>query len=135
MKFLIDNYLYLVLMFVSGGMLLWPLIQKRTQGVTVNPNGAIALINNENAQLIDVRSSEAFIKGRIAQAKNVPAEEVAARAAELAKAHECIVVQGDASKSAVQAAALLRAAGASRVAILDGGYAAWLAAGLPIVKK
>jgi rhodanese-related sulfurtransferase len=135
MKFLTDNYLYILMMFVSGGMLLWPLIQRRTQGVTVNPNGAIALINNENAQLIDVRSSEAFGKGRIAQAKNVPAEEIAARAAELAKAHERIVVQGDASKSAVQAATALRAAGASRVAILEGGYPAWIAAGLPVVRK
>lgn len=135
MKFLIDNYLYILTMFVSGGMLLWPLIQKRTQGVTVNPNGAIALINNENAQLIDVRSTQVFTKGHIAQAKNIPSEEIAARAGELAKAHECIVVQGDASKSAAQAATLLRAAGASRVAIMDGGYAAWLAAGLPIVKK
>ncbi len=135
MKFLTDNYLYILMMFVSGGMLLWPLIQRRTQGVTVNPNGAIALINNENAQLIDVRSSEAFGKGRIAQAKNVPADEVAARATELANAHECIVVQGDATKSAVNAANALRAAGASRVAILDGGYPAWIAAGLPVVRK
>ena len=135
MKFLTDNYLYIFMMFASGAMLLWPLIQRRTQGVTVNPNGAIALINNENAQLIDIRSAEAFAKGRIAQAKNVPSDEIAARAAELVKAHECIVVQGDASRSAVQAASALRAAGASRVAILEGGYPAWLDAGLPTIKK
>lgn len=123
------------MMFASGALLLWPVIQRRTQGVTVNPNGAIALINNESAQLLDVRSADAFAKGRIAQAKNVPATEVEARAAELAKAHECIVVMGDAGRSPVQAANALRAAGVSRVAILEGGYSAWLDAGLPVVRK
>ncbi len=133
MKFLTDNFLYIALMFVSGGMLLWPVLQRSRMGASVNPNGAIALMNQEDALLLDVRSSDEFARGRVAQAKNVPVAELATRAAEFAK-EKCIVVLDAAGKDAGKAATALRAAGAARVVVLDGGYAMWLAAGLPVKK-
>jgi rhodanese-related sulfurtransferase len=133
MKFFTDNMLYIAMMFVSGAMLLWPLIARSRQGATVNPNGAIALMNQEDALLLDVRSTDEFARGRVAQAKNVPAAELATRAADFAK-EKCIVVLDAAGKDAGKAAALLRTAGAVRVVVMDGGYAMWLAAGLPVKK-
>lgn len=133
MKFLTDNFLYISLLFVSGGMLLWPVLQRRSQGATVNPNGAIALMNQEDALLLDVRSTDEYARGHVAQAKNVPAESLATRAAEFASS-KCIVVMDADGKSAGKAAAALRTAGAARVVILDGGYAMWLTAGLPVKK-
>jgi rhodanese-related sulfurtransferase len=134
MKFLTENLLYIGLMFVSGGMLLWPIIQRRQQGATVNPNGAIALMNQEDAVLLDVRDADAFAKSHVAQAKLVPAADLATRASEFAKT-KCIVVMDADGKTAGKAAAALRTAGAARVVVLDGGYAMWLAAGLPVIKK
>ena len=131
MKFFIDNALYIGLMILSGGMLAWPLIQSKLQGETVNPNGAIALMNSDDAVLLDVRSTDEFAKGRVAQAKNAPAADLAARAADFAK-HASIIVMDDAGKTAGKAAAALRAAGAAKVVVLGGGYQAWLAAGLPV---
>lgn len=133
MKFLTDNFLYISLLFVSGGMLLWPLIQRRSQGATVNPNGAIALMNQEDALLLDVRSTDEYARGHVAQAKNVPTESLATRAAEFASSKSIVVMDAD-GKTAGKAAAALRTAGAARVVILDGGYAMWLAAGLPVKK-
>jgi rhodanese-related sulfurtransferase len=133
MKFLTDNLLYIALMLVSGSMLLWPLIQKRRQGQAVNPNGAIALMNQDNAVLLDVRDTDAFARGRVAQAKNVPAADMATRAAEFAK-DKCVIVMDADGKAAGKAAAALRAAGVAKVVVLDGGYAMWLAAGLPVKK-
>jgi rhodanese-related sulfurtransferase len=133
MKFLTDNFLYIALMFVSGGMLLWPVLQRSRMGASVNPNGAIALMNQEDALLLDVRSTDEFARGRVAQAKNVPAADISNRAAELAK-NACIVVMDAAGKDAAKAASALRTAGAPRVVVLDGGYAMWLAAGLPVKK-
>jgi rhodanese-related sulfurtransferase len=133
MKFLSDNFLYISLLFVSGGMLLWPLIQRRQQGEAVNPNGAIALMNQDDALLLDVRSTDEFARGHVAQAKNIPAADLVARAAEVAK-NPCIVVLDADGKTAGKAAAALRTAGAARVVVLDGGYAMWLAAGLPVKK-
>lgn len=133
MKFLTDNFLYISLLFVSGGMLLWPLIQRRSQGATVNPNGAIALMNQEDALLLDVRSTDEYARGHVAQAKSVPTESLATRAAEFASSKSIVVMDAD-GKTAGKAAAALRTAGAARVVILDGGYAMWLAAGLPVKK-
>jgi rhodanese-related sulfurtransferase len=134
MKFFIDNMLYIGLMFMSGAMLLWPLIQRRSMGATVNPNGAIALMNQEDALLLDVRNTNDFTRSHVAQAKNVPLAELEGRAAELAKS-ACIVVMDADGKIAGKAAASLRAAGAVSVVVLDGGHAMWLAAGLPVIKK
>jgi rhodanese-related sulfurtransferase len=133
MKFLTDNFLYISLLFVSGGMLLWPLIQRRSQGATVNPNGAIALMNQEDALLLDVRSTDEYARGHVAQAKSVPADALATRAAEFSSSKSIVVMDAD-GKTAGKAAAALRTAGAARVVILDGGYAMWLAAGLPVKK-
>ena len=133
MTFLIENWQYMALMVVSGGMLLWPTLQKRNLGALVNANGAIALMNDENALLLDVRTSDQFARGRVAQAKNVPVADVASRAAELIKSAS-IVVMGDAGANAGKAASALRAAGAAKVVVLDGGYSAWQAAGLPVKK-
>ena len=133
MKFFIDNALYIGLLIVSGGMLLWPTLQKRMQGESVNANGAIALMNSDDAVLLDVRSADEFARGRVAQAKNTPLADLASRAAELAK-HASIVVLDDGGKAASKAAAALRAAGAPKVVILDGGYPSWVAAGLPVKK-
>lgn len=134
MKFLTENLLYIALFFVSGAMLLWPILQRRNQGATVNPNGAIALMNQEDALLLDVRDTDAFAKSHVAQAKNVPVLELPNRAAELAK-NKCIVLMDADGKTAGKAATALRTAGAPRVVVLDGGYAMWLAAALPVVKK
>lgn len=133
MKFLTENLLYIATMFISGAFLLWPLLQRSRQGATVNPNGAIALMNQEDALLLDVRSPDEFAKGRVAQAKNVPAAELSARATEFAS-QACIVVMDASGKDAGKAAATLRTAGAKRVVVLDGGYAMWLSAGLPVKK-
>ena len=115
-------------------MLLWPIIQRRNQGVTVNPNGAIALMNQEDAMLLDIRDTDAYAKSHVAQAKNVPAIELPNRAADLIK-HKCIVLMDADGKTAGKAAAALRTAGAPRVVVLDGGYVMWLAAALPVVKN
>lgn len=133
MKFFIDNALYIGLLIISGGMLAWPMIQSKMQGETVNPNGAIALMNSDDALLLDIRSTDEFARGRVAQAKNAPNADLTARIAEFAK-HASIVVMDDAGKTAGKAAAALRAAGAAKVVVLDGGYQAWVAAGLPVKK-
>ncbi len=133
MKFLTDNLLYIALLLTSGAMLLLPLIQRRSLGATVNPNGAIALMNQEDALLLDVRDADAYAKAHVAQAKNVPLLDLGKRTD--LSSHACIVVMDADGKSARKAVIALRAAGSPRVVVLDGGYAMWLAAGLPVIKK
>ena len=81
--------------------------------------------------LLDVRTPEEFRAGHIPGAINVPHEQVASRAAELASQHGVAVycMKGPRARLGEQA---LLASGASDVLHVEGGFSAWQAAGLPV---
>ncbi len=133
MKFLQENIILIAAAFVSGLMLLWPLINRRAAGASLNHIGATRLINDHNASIIDVRPNAEFTAGHVANSKNVPAEDLEKRLSEIAKDKPVIVVCA-AGQKAGKSAAQLRAAGYTEVFVLDGGIGAWREAGLPVVK-
>jgi len=81
--------------------------------------------------LLDVRTPEEFRTGHIPGAINVPYDQVAGRAGELASPSGVAVycMKGPRARLGEQA---LQAAGATDVLHLEGGLAAWQAAGLPV---
>ncbi|HMB57135.1 MAG TPA: rhodanese-like domain-containing protein [Arenimonas sp.] len=102
---------------------------------SVNPAALTALINRENALLVDVSPAADFEKGHIAGARNVlvsqfdPENKLLAKAKELPVAVTCRngVASSDAAKRLVKA-------GFQKVYWLDGGVAAWQQADLPLIK-
>jgi rhodanese-related sulfurtransferase len=130
-QFFIDNVFLIAIAFVSGAMLVWPLVRNRAGGPTLTTLQATQLINRKNAQIVDTRSPEEFGKGSLPNAKNIPLASVAQRAGELKKDKPVILVCNTGT-SATRAAAALRAAGFAEVYVLGGGIAAWKEAGLPI---
>jgi rhodanese-related sulfurtransferase len=100
---------------------------------SVEPQDAVKLINRD-AVVIDLRSAEAFARGHIVHAKNIPFDELAARgdALERYKSKPVVAVcdTGTTSGKAVQ---LLQKAGVEDVYGLRGGIAAWTQANLPLV--
>jgi rhodanese-related sulfurtransferase len=87
----------------------------------------------ERVALIDVRSPGEFASAHVAGSFNLPLDAlpgVSGQVAEGAGVPLVLVCQSGAR--ARQAEALLRAAGARDVRVLDGGLAAWEAAGLPV---
>lgn len=133
MKFLTENIFLIVVAFVSGAMLLWPLVARRGAGPTLTTLQATRLINDENAVIVDVRDPAEFAAGHLPNARNLPVADVDKRAAELPANKPLIVVCGSGTRAG-RAAAALRGAGRDRVFCLDGGVAAWRQAGLPVVK-
>ncbi len=134
MKFVQENLLLIVAAFVSGAMLIWPLVARKSAGATVNHVGATRLINDHNAYVIDVRNGTEFGSGHLANSKHMPLEEVLKRKDELKKDKPIIVVC-EMGARATKAAGQLRADGFSQVFVLDGGLKAWREAGLPLVKS
>jgi rhodanese-related sulfurtransferase len=132
-QFILENVLNIAMWAISGGMLIGPVLQRKTMGESVNVDGAVALMNRDNAVLLDVRDAAAFGKGRVAQAKSTPFADLETRAAEFVK-QACVIIMDADGKQAAKAAKTLRAAGAPRVVVLEGGFAAWTAAGLPVKK-
>jgi rhodanese-related sulfurtransferase len=132
-KFIIDHIFTVALVVLSGGFLLWPALQPR--GKRASALQVTQLINRGKTTVVDVRSAEEFAKGHLRDAKNIPLADLAARIGELdkAKARSVVVVCQTGARSD-KAVRRLAAAGFGDVVSLDGGLAAWQAAGLPVAK-
>lgn len=102
---------------------------------TVRPAALTALINRENALVVDLRPAADFEKGHIPGAKNVQMSQFDPENKKLApaKALPVVLVCKDGSMSS-GAAKRLKAAGFEQVHVLDGGIGGWQQAELPLVK-
>ncbi len=133
MNFIIPNLPYIVIFILSSGMLIHTAIEEFRIGEATDVNGAVILMNREQAMLLDIRDADSYAKGSVAQAKHIPADTLTSRAAEFAK-QTCIVLMDANGKNVIKAASTLRTSGIARVVVLTGGYDAWIAAGLPTKK-
>ena len=131
MQFLIDNVFLIAIAFISGGMLVWPLVRGRAAGPSLSTLQATQLINSRNAVVIDVRTPQEFATGSLPGARNVPVDKVDEKMRDIKKDKPLIVVCATSSRAG-RAAAQLRASGYAEVYVLAGGVAAWREAGLPI---
>jgi rhodanese-related sulfurtransferase len=134
-KFIQDNLLLIAVAFVSGAMLMWPLLRRTSGGPWVNATQATQLINREDALVVDVREPGEYGAGHIIGAKNVPLSRIDAGGPELAKRKDKpVILYCDTGNRATKAAAALRKQGFTRVVNLSGGLGAWQQAGLPVEK-
>ena len=135
MDFIKNNILLIAVAFVSGAMLIWPLVRRGSGGPWVTTVEATQLLNRQNALLLDVRSADEFAKGHILGAKNVPLAELERRAPELDKYKaRPVIVHCDTGNLSTSALPMLRKQGFATVVNLTGGYSAWKQAGLPVEK-
>ena len=133
MDFVRNNLLLFAVAFVSGAMLLWPLVRRSAGGPWVTPAQATHLINREDALVVDVRDPGEY--GHILGAKNVPLARIDEGSPELAKRKDRpLVVYDDRGDRASKAVGALKKQGFSRVVNLSGGIGAWQQAGLPVEK-
>ena len=134
MNFVTENIFLIAIAFLSGGMLLWPVVNRGMAGATLGTLQATRLMNDQGALVVDVRPTAEFAAGHLPNARNIPADDVSRRAGELPAGKPVIVVCGSGSRAG-KAATALRAAGRQDVFCLEGGIAGWQQAGLPLVKK
>ena len=131
MQFFVENIFLIAIAFVSGAMLMWPLVRSRVSGPALTTLQVTQLINSKNATVVDIRPPEEFAKGSLPNARNLPADKVKERVSELKKDKPLIVVCAN-GRNAGTVAAQLRSSGFNEVFVLGGGLAAWREAGLPI---
>lgn len=134
MAFIEKNWWLVLAMLVSGGMLLWPLLQRRLSPVKeLGTLGVTQLMNHENAVLLDVRETAEFTGSKLPRAVHIPLSQLAERGAELAKLNKRPVVvyctRGLKSRTATGA---LEKLGFANIYALEGGLKAWKDAGLPL---
>jgi rhodanese-related sulfurtransferase len=136
LKFIIDNWPLILLAFVSGGLLLWPLVKGGAAGSgAVSTSEAVRLINREKAVLIDVCEPAEFAAGHATGSRNVPLGQLeGAKGLPTNKALPVLVMCATGARSA-RAAAQLRKAGYEKAMAVAGGNAAWREAQLPMDKS
>jgi rhodanese-related sulfurtransferase len=134
MSFIQDNWMLFVVLFVSGGMLLWPLVQRRLSPMTDIGNlGATQLVNMSNAVLLDVREPAEYGAGRLPKSINVPLSQLATRAQDLGKlAGRPVIVYCERGGRSRNVGAALAKQGITDIYNLAGGVRAWKDAGLPV---
>lgn len=102
---------------------------------TLAPAGLTALVNRENALVVDLRPSAEFEKGHIPGSKNVQMSQFDPENKQLTAAKALpIVLVCKTGQSASDAAKRLKKAGFEQVHVLDGGIGGWQQAELPLVK-
>ncbi len=135
MTFFIDNWFLFLAAAVSGGLLLWPLIDKRAGGAgKVSTNDAVNLINREKAVLIDVSEPAEYAAGHALGAKSVPLGQLhTSNALPKNKALPLVVVCATGARAG-RAVGTLKTLGFENARALAGGLEAWRAANLPVEK-
>lgn len=132
MSFLIENWIPAVMALVSGGMLLWPVLQRGSQGGAISTGEAVRLINREKAVVIDVSEPAEYAAGHVAGSRSVPLGTLeGANGLPSNKTLPLVVVCATGARAA-RAVAQLRKAGHANAQVLAGGLKAWREANLPV---
>lgn len=134
LEFTGQHMLLVLFLLISFFLLIFSELRRKASGlVAVEPGDAVALINND-AAIIDLRNAEAFGRGHIVNAKNIPFDELDASSDKIARLkNKPVITVCDSGMTSTKAANSLRKSGFESVYGLKGGMAAWTQAGLPVV--
>ena len=131
------NHAALIIAFLAiAGFLVWNIFFDPINKEAVTPVESTALINHEEAIVVDTRSMAEFKKGHIVDAINIPLNGFNKQLKPLEKHKDkpIIVACRSGSRSAV-ACKLLKKAGFENVHNLRGGMMAWENASLPVKRS
>jgi rhodanese-related sulfurtransferase len=131
-NFFVENWILILVAFVSGAMLVWPMVKGGAGGTSVGTTEAVRLINREKGVLIDVSEPGEFAAGHAKGARNIPFGSVEGSKDLPSNKALPLLLLCPSGARAGRAAGLLRKAGFERALAVAGGTAAWREAGLPI---
>ena len=135
MEFLQQNMIWVALAFVSGGMLVWPMVAGGTVS-NLSPAEATLPMNREDALVLDVRETGEWSTGHIAGARHITLAQLDKHLSELDKfkGKPIIVVCATGNRSS-SACGQLKKHGFDKVYSLGGGVSSWREANLPLTTK
>ena len=111
-----------------------PPVVTETKFKETSPTEARAVLENKEAQFIDVRSEAEYAGGHAADALNFPLETLKQDLTKLDKNRPVYVICETGRRSA-EGAKILNEAGFAQVYNIAGGMSGWMAAGLPVEKS
>ena len=134
MKFIIDNWMLVSLALITGGMLLWPVLQGATSS-GLSPADAVQLMNREKAVVVDVCEPAEFAAGHVVGSKNIPLAQFETKLASTVKNKSLpLILVCQSGMRSGKAAAIAQKLGYEQAQSLAGGLSAWKSANLPVEK-
>jgi rhodanese-related sulfurtransferase len=134
LEFTGNHTLLVTALMVSFFLVIFSELRRKASGmINIEASDAVKLINN-NAVVIDLRSSEAYGRGHIVSARNLAADDVEAKVTGVVKdKSKPVVAVCDNGISSTRTVNALRKMGYESVYGLKGGMNGWTEAGLPVV--
>ena len=130
-NFLIEHYyfsvplvIFLILLFVSNS---------KKGGTKISCQSLISLSNQDQALIVDLRSSEAFNSGHITASINIPLNDISRRSNEITNSTKSLVLVCETGSSSTNAGETLKKEGLKDIFILRGGINEWKMNNLPLV--
>lgn len=137
-EFIVNNLILFAALFGVMVMLIKAeLDHQANKGTFITPPMAIRLMNNQDdALILDLRTSADYKGGHIKGAKSSPLADFA-KSVETFSSYKDkpVLVYCNSGNTAMRAIKLLKKAGFEKINNLDGGIAAWKEANMPLVKK
>ena len=128
-------YLSLGLVAITVALIYTEIARQFRGYKSLRPAELTALINRENALVVDLSPSGDFEKGHIAGSRSIASSQFDPESKLLAKAKSLpVVVTCRTGQVSARAAKRLKKAGFEQVYWLDGGVQGWQQADLPLVK-
>lgn len=132
LEFAGNNTLLVSALTISFFAVIFTELRRKASGmINIEAADAVKLINND-AVVVDLRSSDAHAHGHIVNARSVPSDELEAKVSTLSKSKPIIAVC-DSGISSTRVVNTLRQKGFESVYGLKGGMNGWTQAGLPVV--
>ncbi len=129
------NHWVLASTFVGLLVLLF-MLERKKAGESLSPQQLVALVNKDDAVVVDLREKKEFSEGRITGSIHLPFTSLKDKIPELEKYREKHLVLVDKmGQHSSMAAKMLKEKGFEKVARLGGGISEWKGASLPLVKK
>lgn len=134
LEFASNNVLLVSALVVSFFVAVFMELRRKASGLTnIEAVEAVKLINND-AIVVDIRGADAFARGHIVNARNIPSDELDTKLSTLEKfKSKPVVAVCDSGMSSTRTVNTLRQKGFESVYGLKGGMAGWSQAGLPVV--
>ena len=142
MDFFFENILLISIAFISGGLLVWPLLTKNIGLKKLGTVEATTMLNRQNGILVDLRENDDLSGGVIPQAERIPSsillkkregfDEYKKKFQDKKNQNKPIILMGNKASTVSVVGKLLKDNGFEEVFCLDGGIESWIEAGLPV---
>jgi len=134
LEFAGNNTLLVSALMISFFVVIFTELRRKASGmINIDAVDAVKLINND-AVIVDLRSSDAHARGHIVNARSIPSDELEAKLSTLTEHKSTpVIAVCDSGISSTRAVNTLRQQGFESVYGLKGGMNGWSQAGLPVV--